>query len=67
MTAETQLKQWVEEFYDLVAEAHSYALQNDFESARLVWRQIAPLSPRIKLRLAVLAKQQLNREGLRTV
>lgn len=61
-----QLKQWLEEFYDLVAEAHSYVMADDFESAKLVWEQLALKSPRIKLRLTLLAYQQLQQEKPRS-
>lgn len=59
-----QLKQWVEELYDCIAETHSLVMQDDFESASLAWQQSAGLAPRVKLRLGVLAKKQLNKEGL---
>lgn len=48
-----QLKQWLDDVYDQVAEAHCAAQANDFESAYLVWQQVAKIAPRIKLRLSI--------------
>lgn len=59
-----QLKQWLDDIYDQVAEAHCAIQTNDFESAHLVWQQVAKMTPRIKLRLSILAQQQLLDEQL---
>lgn len=59
-----QLKQWLDDIYDHVAEAHYAVQSNDFESAHLVWQKVAKIAPRIKLRLNVLTQQQLFDEQL---
>lgn len=59
-----QLKQWLDDIYDHIAEAHCAVQSNDFESAHLVWQEVAKIAPRIKLRLNVLAQQQLFDEQL---
>lgn len=59
-----QLKQWLDDVYDHVAEAHCAVQNEDFESADLAWQAVAKMTPRIKLRLSVLAQQQLFDEHL---
>lgn len=59
-----QLKQWLDDIYDQVAETHCAVQDDDFESAHLVWQAVAKMTPRIKLRLSVLAQQQLLDEQL---
>lgn len=59
-----QLKQWLDDVYDQVAEAHCAVQNEDFESAHLVWQQVAKITPRIKLRLSILVQQQLFDEQL---
>lgn len=59
-----QLKQWLDDVYQAVGEAHHYAHDNDFESALLSWESVKKLAPRIRLKLSVLASQQLLHEQL---